>query len=89
MANLATKASVEEGVRLKIHTPLIGLSKAQIIRTGLELGVDYALTRSCYDPSPSGEACGACDACLLRLNGFAENGVSDPAPYRHRPSNFE
>ena len=82
MANLATKAGVEGTQRLKIHTPLIALSKAQIIRTGLELGVDYALTCTCYDPSPQGEACGQCDACLLRLKGFAENNVADPVVYR-------
>lgn len=81
MANLATKRGVE-GERLRIHTPLIDLTKAQIIAKGLELGVDYGLTRSCYDPSPAGEACGSCDSCLLRLKGFAENGASDPAPYQ-------
>lgn len=80
MANLATKRGVE-GERLTIHTPLIDLTKAQIIAKGLELGVDYGRTRSCYDPSPAGEACGACDSCLLRLKGFAENGVADPTPY--------
>ncbi|MCA1591985.1 MAG: 7-cyano-7-deazaguanine synthase QueC [Acidobacteria bacterium] len=82
MANLATKAGVEGGQRLKIHTPLLQLSKAEIIERGLELGVDYGLTITCYDPSPPGEACGHCDACLLRLKGFAENGIADPAPYR-------
>lgn len=81
MANLATKRGVE-GQRLSIHAPLISLSKAEIIRRGLELGVDYSLTRSCYDPSDEGEACGACDSCLLRLKGFSENGIKDPAPYR-------
>jgi 7-cyano-7-deazaguanine synthase len=81
MANLATKRGVE-GHRLTIHTPLISLTKAQIIERGVGLGVDYALTRSCYDPSPAGEACGACDSCLLRLKGFAENGLTDPAPYQ-------
>lgn len=81
MANLATKRSVE-GARLKIHTPLIDLSKAEIVARGIELGVDYSITRSCYDPSPAGEACGECDSCQLRLKGFAENGLSDPAPYR-------
>src|SRR5688572_27120814 len=70
MADLATKAGVEERQRLTIHTPLIRLSKADIIRRGFELRVDYAVTRSCYDPSPAGEACGQCDACLLRLKGF-------------------
>jgi 7-cyano-7-deazaguanine synthase len=82
MANLATKAGVEGGQRLTIHAPLIRLSKAEIIRRGLALGVDYALTSSCYDPSPAGEACGACDACLLRLKGFRESGAADPIPYR-------
>jgi 7-cyano-7-deazaguanine synthase len=81
MANLATKRAVE-GQRLHIHTPLIGLSKAEIIRRGVELGVDYGLARSCYDPTRAGEACGQCDSCLLRLKGFAENGIADPAPYR-------
>ena len=82
MADLATKAGVEGRQKLKIHTPLIQLSKAQIIRKGIELGVDYALTLTCYDPSPDGAACGSCDACLLRLKGFAENGMSDPAMYQ-------
>ena len=82
MADLATKAGVEDGVRLRIHTPLIALSKRQIIETGLGLGVDYGLTLSCYDPSPDGEACGHCDACALRLKGFAEAGLRDPARYR-------
>ena len=81
MANLATKAGVEGRQRLTIHTPLIQLTKAQIIRRGLELGVDYSLTSTCYDPSPDGNACGQCDACLLRLKGFAENGITDPAAY--------
>ena len=78
MANLATKAGVEGRQRLKIHTPLIQLTKAQIIARGLELGVDYALTSSCYDPSPAGEPCGACDSCLLRAKGFIEIGTDDP-----------
>src|SRR5205823_8354607 len=82
MANLATKAAVEGRQHLTIHTPLIALTKKQIIAKGLELGVDYALTRTCYDPSPRGEACGHCDACLLRLKGFAETGIEDPAPYQ-------
>lgn len=82
MADLATKAGVEQRQRLTIHTPLIRLSKSEIIKTGLELGVDYALTRSCYDPSPAGEACGECDACQLRLKGFREADIADPAPYR-------
>jgi 7-cyano-7-deazaguanine synthase len=82
MANLATKAGVEGRHRLKIHTPLIHLTKAEIIRRGLELGVNYSMTSTCYDPSSTGEACGQCDACLLRLKGFAENGITDPARYR-------
>ena len=82
MANLATKAAVEGRQRLTIHTPLITLTKRQIIQKGLELGVDYALTRTCYDPSPQGEACGHCDACLLRLKGFSDIGIEDPAPYQ-------
>ena len=81
MANLATRAGVEGTRRLRIHTPLIALTKAQIIRRGLELGVDYGLTSTCYDPAPDARACGQCDACLLRLKGFAENGIPDPAPY--------
>jgi 7-cyano-7-deazaguanine synthase len=81
LANLATKAGVEGRTRLRIHTPLITLSKREIIATGLGLGVDYAVTRSCYDPSPEGLACGQCDSCLLRLKGFRENGMEDPAPY--------
>jgi 7-cyano-7-deazaguanine synthase len=82
MADLATKAGVEGRTRLTIHAPLIQMSKADIIRTGLGLGVDFGLTSSCYDPSPAGEACGHCDACILRREGFAANGVADPAPYR-------
>ncbi len=82
MANLATKAGVE-GHRLTIHTPLIDLTKAGIIRTGAALGVDYSLTSSCYDPSPAGEACGRCDSCRLRLKGFAEAGLTDPIRYRN------
>jgi 7-cyano-7-deazaguanine synthase len=84
MANLATKRAVQ-GKRLRIHAPLIELTKAEIIGRGLELGVDYGLTRSCYDPSDEGAACGQCDSCLLRLKGFAENGMEDPAPYRATP----
>ncbi len=79
MANLATKASVETNRRLRIHTPLIDLTKAQIVQRGLKLGVDYSKTLSCYDPGPGGTACGRCDACLLRAKGFAENGIRDPA----------
>jgi 7-cyano-7-deazaguanine synthase len=82
MATLATKAGVEGRQRLTIHTPLIELTKAQIIQRGLALGVDYALTLSCYDPSPQGEACGRCDACLLRLKGFAESRQRDPVAYQ-------
>lgn len=81
MANLATKRGVE-GQKLTIHTPLIDRTKAQIIAAGLTLGVDYSLTRSCYDPDPAGAACGSCDSCFLRLKGFAENGIADPAPYQ-------
>lgn len=84
MANLATRAGVEGTTRLSIHTPLLHLSKREIIATGLALGVDYGLTRSCYDPSPAGEGCGACDSCQLRLAGFRENGIEDPAPYLAR-----
>jgi 7-cyano-7-deazaguanine synthase len=78
MANLATKAGVEGRQQLTIHAPLIQLTKAQIIQRGLDLGVDYALTHSCYDPD-GGRACGTCDSCLLRGRGFAELGLSDPA----------
>lgn len=84
MANLATKAGVEGSQRLTIHTPLIHLTKAQIIRRGLELGVDYATTLTCYDPSPEGDACGRCDACQLRLKGFSEAGLRDPAQYQEQ-----
>ena len=79
MANLATKAAVEEGVRLSIHAPLIAMSKAQIIATGMALGVDYAMTHSCYDPDDDGRACGSCDSCYLRAKGFSELGLADPA----------
>jgi 7-cyano-7-deazaguanine synthase len=82
MANLATKAGVEGLQKLKIHTPLIALTKAQIIRKGIELGVDYGLTSSCYDPSPAGVPCGQCDSCLLRQKGFRENGIEDPLRYQ-------
>ena len=78
MANLATKAGVEGRQHLKIHTPLIAMTKAQIIARGLELGVDYSLTSSCYDPGAKGAPCGACDSCLLREKGFRENGIEDP-----------
>jgi 7-cyano-7-deazaguanine synthase len=82
MANLATKQGVEGHQEVKIHTPLISLTKAEIIGRGRQLGVDYGLTSSCYDPQPSGAACGQCDSCLLRLKGFAENGLKDPIQYR-------
>ena len=82
MANLATRAGVEEGRRLTIHTPLISLSKREIIERGLALGVDYGMTLTCYDPSPDGLACGRCEACLLRLKGFRELGIEDPARYQ-------
>jgi 7-cyano-7-deazaguanine synthase len=78
MANLATAAGVEGRQRLKIHTPLIQLTKAQIIQRGTALGVDYALTSSCYDPGADGRPCGQCDSCLLRAKGFAEAGLTDP-----------
>ncbi len=80
MANLATVAGVQ-GRKLTIHTPLIDLTKAEIIQRGLELGVDYAKTTSCYDPAPDGKACGRCDSCLLRQKGFADAGTLDPRPY--------
>ncbi|MEE9912406.1 MAG: 7-cyano-7-deazaguanine synthase QueC [Deltaproteobacteria bacterium] len=82
MANLATKAGVEGKQKLTIHTPLINLSKAQIILKGMELGVDYSLTHSCYDPGEDGAACGQCDSCLLRLKGFQEAGLEDPGKYK-------
>ena len=80
MANLATVAGVQ-GKKLTIHTPLIDLTKAEIIKRGLDLGVDYAKTTSCYDPAPDGRACGHCDSCLLRLKGFADTGGIDPRHY--------
>jgi 7-cyano-7-deazaguanine synthase len=82
MANLATKAGVEGHQSLKIHTPLIAMTKAEIIARGMELGVDYGLTSSCYDPSATGQPCGQCDSCLLRQKGFRENGRVDPLKYR-------
>jgi 7-cyano-7-deazaguanine synthase len=82
LANLATKAGVEGTIRFRMHTPLINWTKAQIIRRGTELGVDYSLTHTCYDPGERGVACGQCDACLLRRRGFAEAGLVDPLPYR-------
>ena len=81
MANLATKAGIEGTTQLKVHTPLISMTKAQIIQKGTELGVDYGLTLSCYDPDPEGRACGTCDSCLLRIKGFEEAGVPDPTIY--------
>src|SRR6266540_1845961 len=80
LANLATKAGVE-GRHFQIHTPLINFSKADIIHKAVELGVDLALTHSCYDPRPEGLACGGCDSCLLRLKGFREAGIKDPIRY--------
>jgi 7-cyano-7-deazaguanine synthase len=82
LANLATKAGVEGTTRVTIHAPLINLTKAEIIRKGVDLGVDYSLTSSCYDPSGVGEACGLCDSCQLRRKGFLEAGVVDPTRYR-------
>jgi len=83
LATLATRAGVE-GERFRIHAPLSGLSKAEIIRTGVRLGVDYALTHSCYDPAPDGGACGRCDSCLIRRLGFRAAGVPDPTRYAAR-----
>lgn len=82
LAALATKAGVEGKQKLRIHTPLIKLTKAEIIKKGNELGVDYSLTLSCYDPSRDGKACGLCDSCLLRKKGFAEAEISDPTLYQ-------
>jgi 7-cyano-7-deazaguanine synthase len=82
MANLATRAGVEEGRSVTIHTPLIQLTKREIIQKGLSLGLDYSITVSCYDPSPQGAACGRCDACQLRVKGFRELGMEDPAIYQ-------
>jgi len=81
MANLATKAGVEGRQKLVIHAPLMKLTKAQIIRRGMELGVDYSVTSSCYDPAPDGQPCGWCDSCFLRRRGFMENGIDDPLLY--------
>lgn len=80
LANLATKAGIE-GARYQVHTPLINLTKSEIIRRGVSLGVDYGQTHSCYDPAPGGRACGACDSCQLRLKGFCEAGLKDPIAY--------
>jgi 7-cyano-7-deazaguanine synthase len=81
MANLATKVGVEGTAKIRIRTPVISMSKAEIIRTGAALGVDYGMTHSCYDPSPRGEACGRCDSCMLRKGGFKEAGIEDPTRY--------
>jgi 7-cyano-7-deazaguanine synthase len=81
LANLATKAGVEGRLQIRIRTPLISLSKADILRLGNSLGVDYGLTHSCYDPAPDGGACGECDSCLLRKKGFQEAGIADPTRY--------
>jgi 7-cyano-7-deazaguanine synthase len=82
MARLGTKVGTEGGAQIRIHTPLISMTKKEIVETGRSLGIDYSLTTSCYDPAETGEACGACDACLLRLKGFAEAGFADPVKYR-------
>ena len=81
MANLATKAGVQGITQIKIQTPLINMTKAQIIQKGIELGIDYALTHSCYDPTPQGLACSRCDSCILRKNGFKAAGIKDPTKY--------
>ena len=81
LARLATRAGVEEGVRFRVRAPLLHLSKAEIIRLGTGLGVDYALTHSCYDPTPDGLACGRCDSCTLRRRGFEQAGIPDPTRY--------
>jgi 7-cyano-7-deazaguanine synthase len=81
MANLAIKKAVEGTMQIRIHTPLISMTKGQIIREGLRLGIDYSITHSCYDPGPGGTACGHCDSCLLRMKGFSEAGVPDPTIY--------
>jgi 7-cyano-7-deazaguanine synthase len=85
LANLATRTGVEGTTRLTVHTPLMQMTKREIIELGRSLGVDYGMTTSCYDPSPDGEACGHCDACQLRLRGFAQAGMADPARYRPAP----
>jgi 7-cyano-7-deazaguanine synthase len=82
MADLATRAGVEEGARLRIHAPLLRLTKAGIVARGVALGLDYGMTSSCYDPAADGAACGRCESCILRLKGFAEAGVPDPARYQ-------
>ena len=85
MANLATRGGVEGTTPIRIQTPLLMMTKREIVQLGLSLGVDYSMTLSCYDPGPSGEACGHCDACHLRLRGFAEAGAQDPASYLGPP----
>lgn len=82
LANLATKAGIEGTGRFQVHAPLLQMTKAAIIREGIRLGIDYALTLSCYDPDAAGRACGACDSCQLRRKGFADAGVPDPTPYQ-------
>ena len=82
MANLATRSAIQDGVKITIHTPLIHMTKAEIIRAGSAIGVDYAITHSCYDPSAGGLACGSCDSCILRMKGFEEAGVEDPTRYQ-------
>jgi len=84
LANLGTRAGVEGTTSFRIHAPLVSLTKGEIIRRGVELGVDYALTHSCYDPDGAGQSCGRCDACRLRLQGFADAGLEDPLAYRNR-----
>ena len=81
LANLATRSATEGGRPVRVHAPLVALTKGGIIARGLALGVDFGVTRSCYDPDSAGRACGRCDSCLLRLKGFAEVGLADPAPY--------
>jgi 7-cyano-7-deazaguanine synthase len=85
LANLATKAGVEGTGRFRIHAPLVRLAKAEIIRLGVSLGVDYGRTISCYDPDTAGRACGRCDSCQLRRKGFADSGVPDPTEYQSSP----
>jgi 7-cyano-7-deazaguanine synthase len=82
MADLATRAGVEHGARFTIHAPLLRLTKAEIVLRGLALGLDFGITSTCYDPAPGGAACGRCEACRLRLKGFEEAGVPDPARYQ-------
>ncbi|MHB1313135.1 MAG: 7-cyano-7-deazaguanine synthase QueC [Gemmatimonadaceae bacterium] len=84
MANLATRTGVEGTTRLQVHAPLMLMTKREIVQLGVSLGVDYAMTTSCYDPGPDGAACGRCDACALRLKGFREAGLKDPAAYQRQ-----